>query len=207
MHKRIITLGGLPGSGKSTVKKLIAEKLGYTMLSTGDFVREMAHARNLTLEEFNDLIIHDKTLDEEIDSRLIAIEGDGDRYVVDSHLAFHFIPSGFSVLLTVSLETSEKRIFNDSSSPIRIKSGDTMKINNVQKKSDNLLKRRYLFTVNFALNNKTSEVAPYLALNEIYNANIKLLDTINNSLAAHVKTSKYGKDLQQFIDAIKKNEK
>jgi len=88
-----------------------------------------------------------------------------------------------------------------------LKSGDTMKINNVQKKSDNLLKRRYLFTVNFALNNKTSEVAPYLALNEIYNANIKLLDTINNSLAAHVKTSKYGKDLQQFIDAIKKNEK
>mgnify|MGYP006318758363 FL=1 len=127
MKKRIITLGGLPGSGKSTVKRMIAEKLGYTMLSTGDFVRDMAHARNLTLEEFNDLIIHDKTLDEEIDSRLTKIEGDGDRYVVDSHLAFHFIPSGFAVLLTVSLETSAERIFNDSSSPSRIKSGDIMK--------------------------------------------------------------------------------
>jgi CMP/dCMP kinase len=126
MKKRIITLGGLPGSGKSTVKRLLAEKLGYTMLSTGDFVRDMAYARNLTLEEFNDLIIHDKTLDEEIDSRLIEAEATGDRCVVDSHLAFHFIPSGFSVLLTVSLEKSAERIFNDAKSPTRIKSGDTM---------------------------------------------------------------------------------
>lgn len=127
MKKRIVTIGGLPGSGKSTVKRLLAEKLGYQMLSTGDFVRDMAYARNLTLEEFNDLIIHDKTLDEEIDTRLIALEEDGDRFVVDSHLAFHFIPSGFSVLLTVSPEKSAERIFLDSNAPSRIKSGDTMK--------------------------------------------------------------------------------
>jgi predicted cytidylate kinase len=126
MKKRIITLGGIPGSGKSTVKRLLAEKLGYQMLSTGDFVREMAHARNLTLEAFNDLIIQDKKLDEEIDARLIELEQHGDRYVVDSHLAFHFIPSGFSVLLTVSPERSAERIFNDAHSPSRSMSGDVM---------------------------------------------------------------------------------
>lgn len=126
MKKRIVTVGGLPGSGKSTVKRLLALKLGYQMLSTGDFVRDMAHTRNLTLEEFNDLIINDKTLDEEIDARLIALEEDGDRFVVDSHLAFHFIPSAFSVLLTVSLEKSAERIFLDSHAESRIKSGDTM---------------------------------------------------------------------------------
>jgi predicted cytidylate kinase len=126
MKKRIITLGGLPGSGKSTVKRILAERLGYKMLSTGDFVREMAHARNLTLEELNELIIRDKSLDEEIDARLIELEEHGDQYVVDSHLAFHFIPSGFSVLLSVSEETSAVRIFEDAHSPTRIKSGDTM---------------------------------------------------------------------------------
>jgi len=60
--------------------------------------------------------------------------------------------------------------------------------------------------VNFALNNKDSEVAPYLALTEIYNAKINLLDTINNSLTPKVKASKYGKDLQAFVDNIKATE-
>ena len=84
---------------------------------------------------------------------------------------------------------------------------DTATINTIQNKFDNLLKRKYLFTVNFALNNKDSEVAPYLALTEIYNAKINLLDTINNSLTPKVKASKYGKDLQAFIDNIKATEK
>jgi hypothetical protein len=83
---------------------------------------------------------------------------------------------------------------------------DTATINTLQNKFDNLLKRKYLFTVNFALNNKDSEVAPYLALTEIYNAKINLLDTINNSLTPKVKASKYGKDLQAFVDNIKATE-
>ncbi len=84
---------------------------------------------------------------------------------------------------------------------------DTATINILQNKFDNLLKRKYLFTVNFALNNKDSEVAPYLALTEIYNAKINLLDTINNSLTPKVKASKYGKELQVFVDNIKATEK
>lgn len=83
---------------------------------------------------------------------------------------------------------------------------DTSILNNIQGQFDNLLKRKYLYTVNFALNNKNSEVAPYLALTEIYNAQVKYLDTINNSLTPEVKTSKYGKELQSFIDDIKSKE-
>ncbi len=84
------------------------------------------------------------------------------------------------------------------------KNGDTSKFNSIQNEFDNLLKRKYLYTVNFALNNKDSEVAPYLALTEIYNAQIKFLDTINVSLTPEVKNSKYGKEFQNFIDNIKK---
>ncbi len=124
--KHIITLGGLPGSGKSTVKRLLAEKLGYNMLSTGDFVREMAADRNMSLEEFNELVRHDKTIDELIDSRLTEIETHGDKYIIDSHLAYHFVPSAFSVFLTISEETSARRIFNDAHSETRKKSGDVM---------------------------------------------------------------------------------
>ena len=53
------------------------------------------------------------------------------------------------------------------------------------------------------MNHKDSEVSPYLALTQIYDANVKWLDTINNSLTPKVKASKYGKELQRFIDDIK----
>ena len=67
----------------------------------------------------------------------------------------------------------------------------------------NLIKRRYLYTTNFALTHADTEVAPYLALTELYNANIKLLDTINNSLSEKIKISKYGSQLNDFVQKIK----
>lgn len=87
------------------------------------------------------------------------------------------------------------------------KEGDTVKLKAIQKESNGALKRKYLYTVNFALNNRDSEVAPYLALSEIYDAQTKLLDTINNSLTPKVKASKYGKELQKFINEINSDKK
>lgn len=72
---------------------------------------------------------------------------------------------------------------------------------------DQLLRRRYLFTVNFALNNKDLEIAPYLAISEVYDANIKYLDTIYTSLAPEVKESRYGRDLQEFLKERRESEK
>lgn len=86
------------------------------------------------------------------------------------------------------------------------KENDTSLYNKLVKESNNSLKRKYLYTVNFAINNKDSEVAPYLALTEIYNARIELLDTIQKSLTPKVKTSKYGKELESFINKIKESE-
>ena len=44
-----------------------------------------------------------------------------------------------------------------------------------------MLRRRFLFSTNFAISNADSEAAPYIALSELFNANIQLVDTINNS--------------------------
>ncbi len=76
----------------------------------------------------------------------------------------------------------------------------------LNKKHESLLRRRYLVTVNYALNNADNNVAPYLALTELVNAHVKWLDTINNSLSADVKKSLYGKKLEKFIADIKKSE-
>ncbi|WP_298367836.1 DUF4369 domain-containing protein [uncultured Lutibacter sp.] len=77
----------------------------------------------------------------------------------------------------------------------------------IQKKESNLIKRKYYYTTNFAIQHKNKEVAPYIALTELYYANIKLLDTVNNSLTKKIKASKYGAELDRFVTQIKDKEK
>lgn len=76
----------------------------------------------------------------------------------------------------------------------------------VQSEYNQLLKRRYLYTTNFAVQNADFEIAPYLALTDLYDANITLLDTINNSLSDKVKQSKYGIKLDAYIKKVKSTE-
>jgi hypothetical protein len=76
----------------------------------------------------------------------------------------------------------------------------------LNQKQQALVSSKYLATINFALNNKENEVAPYLILSEAYNSNIKYLDTVYNSLAPKIKDSKYGKELESFIVKRKKTD-
>ena len=86
------------------------------------------------------------------------------------------------------------------------KEQDQEKIAALAKKSKQALRRKYLYTTNFALSNADSEVAPYLALTVLSDANIKLLDTINKSLSDKIKNSPYGKELNSFVEKIKETE-
>lgn len=85
--------------------------------------------------------------------------------------------------------------------------GNEEKLIEIDKKYNNLLKRKYLYTVNFAINNKDLEIAPYLALSEVFDANIKYLDTIYASLDKKVKKSQYGKQLEDYLEERRKEEK
>ncbi|TSE03124.1 MULTISPECIES: DUF4369 domain-containing protein [Aquimarina] len=69
-----------------------------------------------------------------------------------------------------------------------------------------LVRQKYLYTINFAVNNRKLEVAPYITLNEVYDANIKFLDTIAKSLSPKVKKSLYGKQLIKYIKDRKAKE-
>ncbi|GEQ86868.1 hypothetical protein ULMS_23760 [Patiriisocius marinistellae] len=68
---------------------------------------------------------------------------------------------------------------------------------------ERLLRSKYLATINFAMNQKEFEVAPYLALARIPDANIKYLDTIYKSSSQKIKDSKYGKALESYISERK----
>ncbi len=63
-----------------------------------------------------------------------------------------------------------------------------------------------MYATNFAINNKEYEVAPYIALSEIYDINMKYLDTIQKSMSPKVAQSLYGKKLTEYIAAVKKQQ-
>jgi len=81
------------------------------------------------------------------------------------------------------------------------KENDTTSTSDFDDKYNSLLKRKYLYTINFAITHNTSEVAPYLAIAEIPDANTKFLDTIYNTLKDSIKSTLYGKKLKDLIDS------
>lgn len=76
-------------------------------------------------------------------------------------------------------------------------------VDSIDNKFDQKLKRKYLYAINFALTNKEYEVAPYVALAELSDANIKYLDSISKSVSPKVAESRYGKLLTELIKARK----
>jgi len=85
-----------------------------------------------------------------------------------------------------------------------IKRKDPRAIDSLNKLQDLNLKRKYLFAINFAINNKDHEIAPYIALAEVYDINIKYLDTIQSAMTPKVAQSLYGKKLTNYVNTLKK---
>lgn len=82
-----------------------------------------------------------------------------------------------------------------------VKAADSLTV-----RQDNNTRRKYLFATNFALNNSDFEVSPYIALSQIYDINIKYLDTIQKAMSPKVAQSLYGKELTQYVAKIKKQQ-
>ena len=81
------------------------------------------------------------------------------------------------------------------------------RVDTLEKKIASLLNRRYLYTINFAAQNPDQNIAPYLAITQVYDANLTLLDSIANKLTNKVKASKYGIEFLNLLEKRRKNEK
>ncbi len=73
-------------------------------------------------------------------------------------------------------------------------------LDSLSKEKQVMTKRRYLRVINFALNTKEHEVSPYVLLFDVYDANLKYLDSIHNLYPTKIKESKYGKLLKKHIE-------
>lgn len=70
------------------------------------------------------------------------------------------------------------------------------RIDSVNTQLNNLITRKYLYSLNFATNNLDYEISPYIAVSQIADANIDLLIQLYDTLPEKIKNSKYGKILQ-----------
>lgn len=86
------------------------------------------------------------------------------------------------------------------------KDNDSITLDSLNYVADQLVKRKYAYTIQYAMNNKDSEVAPYLALYETRNANPVYIDSIYNNLTSKIKNSLYGKKLKEAIENRKSAE-
>ena len=68
----IVTISGPPGSGKTTVGRLVAKALDCGFRSTGEAFRAIAEERRISLAELGRLAERDHTIDLELDRRVIA---------------------------------------------------------------------------------------------------------------------------------------
>ena len=110
--KHIITIAGKLGSGKSSTAKMVSSLLNYEHLSAGDFMRDMAKDRGISLIELNKIAEQDESIDRELDERNREI-GKRENVVIDGRLGFHFIPESFKVFLELDPEIASLRILKD----------------------------------------------------------------------------------------------
>lgn len=70
---------------------------------------------------------------------------------------------------------------------------------------DKYLKKRILYAISYAGVHRDKEIAPYILLQEAFDANPKLLDSIYNLMPKKIQTSLYGKELSELLKDLKEN--
>jgi len=107
----IISLSGAPGSGKSTVAQMLADRLGWPRYYIGGLRREAAQKRGLSLAEYNKLGETDIQTDKEVDEYQRELGEKEDNFVIEGRTSWYFIPQSLKIYLDVSPEAGAKRIF------------------------------------------------------------------------------------------------
>ena len=126
-----ITISGFPGTGTTTIAKLLEKKLGLKYVYSGDIFRKMAKKYKMSLEEFGNYCERHRDVDEQLDRYQLEILQKGN-VIVEGRMAGwlahrNHIPST-KVLLEADLETRASRI-------VKREKGD------IEKRKKEILKR------------------------------------------------------------------
>jgi CMP/dCMP kinase len=108
-----ITISGTLGSGKSTIAKMLAEKLNYEHYSTGKFMRTLAEENNMSLLELTKISDENTSFDKKTDDYQIKLGKNKDNFVLEGRLGFYFIPDSIKIYLKCDEKTAAQRVLKD----------------------------------------------------------------------------------------------
>ncbi len=121
-----ITISGLPGSGTSTVAKVIASKLDYSLISAGEIFRELARKRGYTLEEFGRIAEQDSEIDLYIDRLQKERAEKARNAVIEGRLSGWMVKDSFKVFLFADRESRVSRISKRENKDIYVAREETI---------------------------------------------------------------------------------
>lgn len=116
MYNGNIILLGAPGSGKGTLGKQLAEKYGYTLISTGDILREEKKSGSEIGKKINDILgkgnlVPDEIVNQIVQNKLKNFEG---QFILDGFPRTvpqgEFLDTIADVGLVIYLEVSDNTI-------------------------------------------------------------------------------------------------
>lgn len=113
MKRKIISIAGDLGSGKTTVTKLMQRDLGYEIYRNGTYFRKLAVEHGMSVTEFNEYVINHPEIDRQIEQSAAEYAKTHDEFIIDARLGWYSVPESFKVYLTVDIDESAKRAFND----------------------------------------------------------------------------------------------
>ena len=111
-----ITLAGSPGSGKSTLRNMLAEHYGLKLKGTGDFMRELSKKYGYSdITKFiSEYVSEHPEIDLQVDEEQRNYGKENDDFVLDAHLGFHFVPDSIRICLRCDTAESARRILEDN---------------------------------------------------------------------------------------------
>jgi len=111
MKANKITISGYAGTGKSTVGRMLAERLGYRFLSVGNFAREFAEKEfGMSINEFQTKCKEEPNLDDFVNLRFSGLCNGEENIVADFRLGFRFVENSLNILFVLSEEEAFKRL-------------------------------------------------------------------------------------------------
>lgn len=107
----IISFCGPAGSGKSTMAKMLAEKLDWPRYYMGGLRRQKAQERGLTLAEYNKLGENDPVTDTEVDEYQRVLGEKEDNFIIEGRTSWYFIPQSLKIYIDVDENIGAERVF------------------------------------------------------------------------------------------------
>jgi len=114
----IITINGDHGSGKTTIAKMIASDLGYDFYYTGRIFRQIAAKQGITYAQLMERMKTDESIDREVDRKTKELGKKEDDLVIDSRMAWYFIPQSAKIFFKVNKDIGAKRIYEHLKSDV-----------------------------------------------------------------------------------------